>query len=72
MTVQQQEKAMLRVLITQKNEDGSVKVVNGVEQHGGVVYDRLGEALGYVYDESKYDRGYKRKKEHYVKDWYSK
>jgi hypothetical protein len=72
MTVQQQEKAMLRVLITQKNEDGSVKVVNGVEQHGGVVYDRLGEALGYVYDESKYDRNYKRKPEHFVKDWYSK
>jgi hypothetical protein len=69
--LQQPEKVMFRALITQKNPDGSIKEVNGVKQVGGVIEDRLGEALGYVFDESKYDRDYKRKPEHFVHNWYS-
>ena len=45
---------MLRVLITQKNEDGSIKTKNGKQQLGGVIYDRMGDALGYVFEERKY------------------
>lgn len=64
-------KTILRVLITQKNPDGSVKTVNGVKQEGGVILDRLGESLGYVYDESKYEYAtMERKPEHYGKNWY--
>lgn len=72
MVLQQEEKTMFRVLITQTNADGSLKGINGVEHVGGVIYDRLGESLGYIYDESKYDKSYKRKKEYYVYNWYTK
>jgi hypothetical protein len=70
VALHQGEKTMFRVLITQFNPDGSIKEVNGVKQIGGVVFDRIGEALGHVYDESKYDASYNRKKENYVEDWY--
>lgn len=71
MALHQEEKVMFRVLITQNNPDGSIKEINGIKQIGGVVEDRLGEALGYVFDESKYDNRYERKPEHYVYNWYS-
>jgi hypothetical protein len=73
MALHQEEKTMLRVLITQIDPTtGKVKEINGVKQEGGVIYDRLGEALGHVYEQSKYDSNYNRKPEHYVNNWYSK
>lgn len=70
MALQQQDKTMIRVLITQKNENGTIKEVNGVKQIGGVVEDNIGEVLGYVFDDSKYDKEMNRKPEHYVYNWY--
>lgn len=63
---------MLRVLITQKNEDGSIKTKNGKQQLGGVIYDRMGDALGYVFEERKYDyKTMERKPEFFVENWYN-
>lgn len=71
-----ESKTMIRVLITQTNDDGSVKVLKDKEGNliplvGGVIFDRLGEALGHVYQEDKYDKNLNRKPEHYVHNWYS-
>jgi hypothetical protein len=64
------ENVMFRALITQKNTDGSIRTVNGVPQIGGVVEDRLGEKLGYIYEDSKYDKNMNRKPEYFVYNWY--
>jgi hypothetical protein len=64
-------KTMFRALITQTNEDGSVKEINGIKLIGGVVQDRLGEVLGHVFDESKYDENMERKPENFVYNWYT-
>lgn len=66
-----ESRTIFRALITQINPDGSIKEVNGVEQIGGVVLDKLGEGLGYVFDESKYNNNMIRKPEHFVHNWYS-
>jgi len=69
-------RTLIRVLLDQKNPDGSLKtkkLSNGVkvEMVGGVVEDNIGNILGYVYDESKYiDNNYVRKPETMAKfDW---
>lgn len=71
-----ENKVMLRVLIDQNeydrdgNKTGRIRRYkkNGVEYEmkGGVVEDRLGERLGYVFDQSKYNNEMERKPEHYV------
>jgi hypothetical protein len=71
---------MFRVLITQYKRDDKGDVTteiasrkfNGVERQlvGGVVQDDLGEKMGYVYDQSKYDKDFKRKPEHLAFNWY--
>jgi hypothetical protein len=71
MTTQPKERTIFRVLITQKNEDGSIKKANGIPFIGGVVKDELGKHLGYVFDESKYDVNMNRKPEHFVHNWYN-
>lgn len=73
MTAKQMDEAktIFRCLITQTNDNGTIKEVNGVKQIGGVVLDKIGEGLGYVFDESKYDKDMNRKKEHYVHNWYT-
>ena len=65
-------KTIFRALITQNNPDGSIKEINGIKQIGGVVEDKLGEVLGYVYDESKYNKTMERKPENFVYNWYIK
>lgn len=73
--------SMFRVLITQykrdekgntTNEIASRKFADGVEREliGGVVQDDMGERMGYVYDQSKYDKDFKRKPETMVYNWY--
>lgn len=74
-------KPIITVLIDQRNEDGSIKTAkyldkNGKEQvreyRGGVVFDRINEGLGYVYNSSKYDEYGNRKLEEGVTakwDW---
>lgn len=77
------DKVIFRALITQTNPNGSIKTKNikneegeivreNVPMIGGVVQDNLGEALGYVFDESKYDNNYVRKPETMVYNWYTK
>lgn len=72
MAHKQQEfgRTMFRALITQTNTDGSVKEINGVKLEGGVVIDNIGEILGYVYQDEKYDKEYNRKPETMVQNWY--
>jgi hypothetical protein len=63
-------KTMFRALITQTNEDGSIKEINGIKLIGGVIQDRIGKALGYVYQEDKYNDNMERKPENFVYNWY--
>lgn len=75
------DNAIFRVLIDQykKDENGirieeiATKKFNGVERElrGGVILDKLGEKLGYIYNHDKYDADYNRKPENYVFDWYN-
>lgn len=66
---------LIRVLLDQKNPNGSMKTKvlsdgRKVEMFGGVVEDNIGPILGYVYNENLYDKNYVRKPETMAKfDW---
>jgi hypothetical protein len=73
-----EKKVMFRVLIDQNeydrdgNKTGRIRRYkkNGVEleMKGGVVEDKLGETLGYIFDQSKYHDNMERKQEHYIEN----
>jgi hypothetical protein len=75
-----EDKTILRVLVDQNeydrdgNKTGRLRriKVDGKEipMKGGVIKDRVGEALGYVFHNEKYDENMERKPEHYIEyDW---
>lgn len=83
MAITGKDKTIFRVLITQINPDGSIKTKNikneegeiireNVPMIGGVVKDNLGKALGYVFDQSRYDNDLNRNPKDLVYDWYRK